>query len=45
MAWRISVEALPRPEVDEPGDDEAAFGAAFAGARLAVVVVFDRLFG
>src|SRR3954452_23534198 len=40
IAWRSSDEAWPRRD-----DVGAATGAALAGGRLAVVVVFDRFLG
>src|SRR3954471_9057094 len=40
MAWRSSEEACPRRD-----DEGAAAGAALAGGRFAVVVVFDRFLG
>src|SRR3954471_4731461 len=40
MAWRSSDEACPRRD-----DVGAAAGAAFAGGRFAVVVIFDRFLG
>ena len=40
MAWRSSADACPRRD-----EGAGIAGACFVGARLAVVVVFDRFLG